>query len=303
MLDPLPNSVLLGSLEELLPIIMWSSQKNPPPHLSIQKIKSTEPKIQAVQVYEHSDQQRGKQKQSYTHFNSAHKETVHFKAAYCSLSLTSLKTSDQSVPLQLSNSNIPVHFSERRYSTHSYLNQHQSPTRISIKRLASSYDLRLVIVYRPQSDSDNHRILMTTFFNDFSDYLETPSFSTRTLSYRKIKLANVDSLNDDLANSELCKNPPDDLEELPLSYNKTLIAVLDKHAPLVIVGDFNIHVDVLSNSDSTKFRDLLESFSLQQHVRKLFRVSKRLFNQSQGDELPPNLLAPTFAKLNEIDVT
>ena len=29
--------------------------------------------------------------------------------------------------------------------------------------------------------------------------------------------------------------------------------------------------------------------------RKLFRVSKSLFNQSQGDELPPNLHAPTFA--------
>ena len=27
----------------------------------------------------------------------------------------------------------------------------------------------------------------------------------------------------------------------------------------------------------------------------MFRVSKRLFNQSQGDELPPNLHAPTFA--------
>ena len=43
---------------------------------------------------------------------------------------------------------------------------------------------------------------------------------------------NVDSLNDDLANSELCKNSPDDLEEFLLSYNKTLIAVLDKHAPV-----------------------------------------------------------------------
>ena len=43
---------------------------------------------------------------------------------------------------------------------------------------------------------------------------------------------NVDSLNNDLAKSELCKNPPDDLEELLLSYNKTLIAVLDKHAPV-----------------------------------------------------------------------
>ena len=59
-----------------------------------------------------------------------------------------------------------------------------------------------------------------------------PSFSTRTLSYRKIKLVSADSLNDDLANSEVCKNPLDDLEELLLSYNKTLLAVLDKHAPV-----------------------------------------------------------------------
>ena len=42
----------------------------------------------------------------------------------------------------------------------------------------------------------------------------------------------MDSLNNDLAKSELCKNPLDDLEELLLSYNKTLIAVLDKHAPV-----------------------------------------------------------------------
>ena len=81
--------------------------------------------------------------------------------------------------------------------------------------LASSYDLRLVIVYQPQSDSDDHRIPMNTFFIDFSDHLET--------------------------------------------------VILWKEQ-LVIVGDFNIHLDVLSNSDSTKFRDLLESFCLQQHV-------------------------------------
>ena len=294
-------------------------------------------------------------------------------------------------------------------------------------QLASSYDLRLVIVYRPQSDSDNHRILMTTFFNDFSDYLETvilckeqlvivgnfnihvdvlsnsdsikfrdllesfclqqhvvdpthihghtldliitrqsdqivrstlqvdcyfsdhvpvlcylhsikPSFSTRTLSYRKIKLANVDSLNDDLANSELCKNPPDDLEELPLSYNKTLIAVLDKHAPVKTrtivmrpqvpwytdeirqvkrerrkaerrwrlskldsyLAVFNVKRNAINNlmnkARQAFYTKLIEDNSCNQ--RKLFRVSKRLFNQSQGDELPPNLHAPKFA--NEV---
>ena len=33
-------------------------------------------------------------------------------------------------------------------------------------QLASSYGLRLVVVYRPQSDSDDHRIPITTFFSD-----------------------------------------------------------------------------------------------------------------------------------------
>ena len=48
-----------------------------------------------------------------------------------------------------------------------------------------------------------------------------------------------------------------------IHYLETVILCKEQ---LVIVGDFNIHVDVLSNSDSTKFRDLLESFCLQQHV-------------------------------------
>ena len=41
------------------------------------------------------------------------------------------------------------------------------------------------------------------------------------------------------------------------------------------------------------YTKLIEDNSCNQ--RKLFRVSKSLFNQSQGDELPPNLHAPTFA--------
>ena len=48
-----------------------------------------------------------------------------------------------------------------------------------------------------------------------------------------------------------------------IDYLETVILCKEQ---LAIVGDFNIHVDVLSNSDSTKFRDLLESFCLQQHV-------------------------------------
>ena len=162
-----------------------------------------------------------------------------------------------------------------------------------------------------------------------------PSFSTRTLSYRKIKLVNVDSLNDDRANSELCKNPPDDLEELLLSYNKTLIAVLDKHAPVktrtivmrpqvpwykdeirqakgerrnaerrwrlskidsdlaVFKVKRNAVNNLMNKARQAFYTKLIEDNSCNQ--RKLFRASKSLFNQSQGDELPPNLHAPTFA--------
>ena len=162
-----------------------------------------------------------------------------------------------------------------------------------------------------------------------------PSFSTRTLSYRKIKLVSVDSLNDDLANSEVCKNPLDDLEELLLSYNKTLLAVLDKHAPVktrtivmrpqvprytdeirqakrerrkaerrwrfskfdsdlaVFKVKRNAVNNLMNKARQAFYTKLIEDNSCNQ--RKLFRVSKRLFNQSQGDELPPNLHAPTFA--------
>ena len=158
-----------------------------------------------------------------------------------------------------------------------------------------------------------------------------PSFSTRTLSYRKIKLVNVDSLNDDLANSGLCKNPPDDLEELLLSYNKTLIAVLDKHAPVktrtivmrpqvpwytdeirqakrerrkaerrwrlskldsdlaVFKVKRNAVNNLMNKARQAFYTKLIEDNSCNQ--RKLFRVSKRLFNQSQ---LPPNRNAPTL---------
>ena len=146
---------------------------------------------------------------------------------------------------------------------------------------------------------------------------------------------NVDSLNDELANSEVCKNPLDDLEELLLSYNKTLLAVLDKHAPVktrtivmhpqvprykdeirqakrerrkaerrwrlskldsdlaVFKVKRNAVNNLMNKARQAFYTKLIEDNSCNQ--RKLFRVSKRLFNQSQGDELPPNLHAPTFA--------
>ena len=59
-----------------------------------------------------------------------------------------------------------------------------------------------------------------------------PPLSIRTVSYRKWKSVNLDSLSTSLANSDLCKHPPENLEELVSCCNKTLQTAMDKHAPL-----------------------------------------------------------------------
>ena len=43
--------------------------------------------------------------------------------------------------------------------------------------------------------------------------------------------------------------------------------VITSNAELVIVGDFNFHVDVSDDGNSTRFSSLLENFNLKQHVR------------------------------------
>ena len=150
----------------------------------------------------------------------------------------------------------------------------------------------------------------------------------------------MDSLNDDLAKSDLCKNPPDDLEELVISYNKTLKAVLDKHAPvktrtIVVRPRVPSYTDEIRHAKRerrkaerrwrvSKLDSDLIAFKIKRNAvnnlmnnarwafytnfidenscdqRTLFRASKRLFNQSQDDGLPSNLHAPTFA--NQIGV-
>ena len=120
-----------------------------------------------------------------------------------------------------------------------------------------------------------------------------------------------------------------------MSYNKTLIAVLDKHAPVktrtivmrpqvpwykdeirqakrerrkaerrwrlskldsdlaVFKVKRNAVNNLMNKARQAFYTKLIEDNSCNQ--RKLFRASKSLFNQSQGDELPLNLHAPTFA--------
>lgn len=61
-----------------------------------------------------------------------------------------------------------------------------------------------------------------------------PSLSVRTVSYRKWKSVDVEDLDADLAKSDLCENPPADLDELVSCYQNTLRAAMDTNAPLKI---------------------------------------------------------------------
>ena len=49
------------------------------------------------------------------------------------------------------------------------------------------------------------------------------------------------------------------------TYLETLLLVKEE---LLIVGDFNIHVDISNDVDAIKFLDLLDSVGLQQHIKK-----------------------------------
>ena len=64
---------------------------------------------------------------------------------------------------------------------------------------------------------------------------DKPPLPVWKVSYRKLQSVNLVSLNDheDLATSELSQNPSDDLQDLVLSYNNTLMAALDRHVPLM----------------------------------------------------------------------
>ena len=53
-----------------------------------------------------------------------------------------------------------------------------------------------------------------------------------TIKVRKLKDIDMEKLNEDIQNSILVKDPPQELEDLIKCYNSTLTDILEKHAPL-----------------------------------------------------------------------
>ena len=60
-----------------------------------------------------------------------------------------------------------------------------------------------------------------------------PALPTKTISYRKIKDIDRQILRDELAETKLCLNSPNTLDDLVECYNSTLSSLLDRHAPLL----------------------------------------------------------------------
>ena len=156
----------------------------------------------------------------------------------------------------------------------------------------------------------------------------------RKVSCRKLQSVNVVSLYEDLATSDLCQNPSDDSQELVSSYNNTLMAALEKHAPLVTrtivqrprVPRFSQEIREATRqprkAEKRRRKSQLDSHLVFKEKRnfatrlmnkarrefysdyidensgdqkKLFHASHRLFKRSMDDGLPPNLDRRTFS--------
>ena len=162
-----------------------------------------------------------------------------------------------------------------------------------------------------------------------------PSFTTKIVSYRKLKAINIELLNDDLSNTDLCQNPPSVLDDLVDCYNDTLRTTLNKHAPLISktikerarVPWFNKEIREAKRQRrkaerkwrTSKLESDLRIFKIKRNAatrlmtkarieyytdlieensinqKKLFRESKRLFHNAVDDGLPPNLDCGNFA--------
>ena len=104
-----------------------------------------------------------------------------------------------------------------------------------------------MVVYRTPY-SRLHQVTVTTFLDEFAEYLESIVLSPEPLFVTGDMNIHVDDVNDtngvkfldllesirsDLRASRLCQDPPELIIDLVSCYNTTLSDLLDKHAPLL----------------------------------------------------------------------
>ena len=82
------------------------------------------------------------------------------------------------------------------------------------------------VLISPVSPSDHYRVMSTLNFQP------PPPIPPTLHVFRRIKSIDIQSFCKDIASSALITNPPATLPDLVASYNTTLSAILDKHAPV-----------------------------------------------------------------------
>src|SRR6218665_4052930 len=71
--------------------------------------------------------------------------------------------------------------------------------------------------------------------------LPTPRPEPVSHSFRRISSINIDAFMYNLSSSDLVLNPPSSFDDLLSSYNATLSALLDKHAPIITKSGSHTH--------------------------------------------------------------
>ncbi|XP_068724147.1 uncharacterized protein [Montipora capricornis] len=130
--------------------------------------------------------------------------------------------------------------------------------------------------------------------------LRMPATTVEEICYRKTKAIDIESFKDDLRESRLCQNPPDEIADLVSCYCSTMTSLLDKHAPLQ-----KKTITVRPRVPWFK-NEIKEAKRLRR--RKLSKTASALLGGSSHEKYPklsdPTLLANDFGRffIQKIDV-
>jgi len=126
------------------------------------------------------------------------------------------------------------------------------PHRLKLLELLETMGLRQHVVTPTHESGNTLDLIIKRQFEDLvketpiSDYhisdhwsvicwlnLDKPRVLKKTVTFRRIKGADLDVLSDEISSSDLCVNTPDTLNDLVTCYSSTLASALDRHAPLI----------------------------------------------------------------------
>ena len=95
-----------------------------------------------------------------------------------------------------------------------------------------------VVITREDESIVDHLVVIGSGLSDhypimFNTPWHKPKAQKKLLQYRMTKDIDIVSLRENIKASELCISTPEDVETIVDMYNKTLVSVMNRHAPLI----------------------------------------------------------------------